>query len=177
MKSAKLFLYGMYFHLFLSIVVPIGILVFSSNGWNSVGIGLLLFYLAMIAVVQIIGWVCVGMAIAAYRQNKGEKLRNGIRILKFYSIPFYVVNFLYSFFAWFVLVGASRGILILLVPIPIIITYLMIFQSGCVGICYIMYLRKQPENQGKPNGVHYALQLIPVLDIIGTIMILRKWGG
>ena len=177
MKSAKLFLFGMYLHLLLSIVAPIGILYlcWEQQRWTAPAVLLLVFYLAMIGVVQILGWICVGSAVAAYRRNRADRLRKGWKLLKLWSIPFYVVNFIYSLFAWFILVGASRGILFVLVPIPIVITCLMIVQSGCVGICYIMYLRKQPENGGKPSGVHYVLQLLSVLDVISTIVILRKF--
>lgn len=177
MKSAKLFLFGMYLHLLLSIACPIGILYFGleAQAWTPPAVMLLLFYLAMIAVVQIVGWICVGCAAAAYRRNRADQLRQGWKLLKLWSIPFYMLNFLYSLFAWFILVGASRGILFLLIPIPIAITCLMIVQSGCVGICYIMYLRKQPENGGKPFGMHYVFQLLSVLDIISTIVILRKF--
>lgn len=175
MRSAILFLAGMYVHLFLSIAVPAGVLYFCMDGWSAVGVGLLLFYFAMIVAVQVTGWICVGMAVAAYHQNKAEILRSSWKLLKLYSIPFYILNFLYSFLVWFVLVGASRGILIFLVPIPIVITGLMILESGCVGICYLMYLRKQPENNGGPAGIHYVMQLLGVLDIISTILILRTY--
>lgn len=172
MRSAKWFLIGMYVHLLLSVMVPLGVLYFSGNGWNAVGIGLMLFYFAMIVVVQVSGWICVGMSVAAYHQNKAETLRSSLKLLKLYSIPFYILNFLYSFLVWFILVGASRGILIFLVPIPVIITCLMILESGCVGICYLKYLRKQPENNGKPAAIHYVLQLLGVLDVISTVFIL-----
>lgn len=175
MKSAKLFLGGMYFHLVLSMIVPFGMLYLLNMEWVSLSMGLFIFYLAMIAVVHITGWVCVTMAATAYRQAQAEKLRHGWKLLKLWSIPFYVMNFLYSCFIWFILVGASRGILIFWVPIPIFITYVLIFQSSCVGIFYIKHLREQPENHGKPSGIHYVLQLVPVLDVVSTIIILRKY--
>ncbi len=176
MKSAKLFLIGMYVHLFLSIIIPISILYFCFDGWDILGIGLLLFYLFMIVVVQIMGCVCFVMAIDAYRKNEWDKLFSGWEKLKLGAIPFYVINFLYSFIAWFILVGASRGILILLVPIPIIITCLMIVQSGGVGIFYIMYLRKHLEYNKRPSNIHYIMQVLSVFDIISTIIILKKYN-
>ncbi len=178
MKTAKLFLSGMYLHLVLSIAVPLGILCFSADrGWNSASIGIFLFYLFMIVVIQLIGWMCVAMAAKAYRHGESALLRRSLKILKLYSIPFYVLNFSYSCLAWFVLIGASRGILFLLVPIPVLVTCMMIFQSGCVGICYVMCLRRQPENRGKPSGIHYLLQLISVLDVVSTVMLLRRYPG
>ncbi len=162
--------------MFLSVLTPVVLLLFCKNGWNVLGIGMVLFYFAMIFAVQITGWVCAGAAVSAYRYNRAERLRSGWRLLKLYTIPFYVLNFLYSLFAWFVLVGASRGIMILLVPIPILITCLMVFQSGCVGICYIMHLRETSEEGRKPSKIHYLLQVLSVLDVISTIFLLHRYG-
>ncbi|MBS4959902.1 MAG: hypothetical protein KHZ62_03665 [Clostridiales bacterium] len=172
MKSAKLFLFGMYMHLVLSIAVPVGILHWCIKGWNAVGIGLFFLYLATAILIQIEGWVCVGSAVAAYRLNRIHQLRASLKQLKLYSIPFYLFNFIYSFFVWFILIGSSRGILFFLVPIPIFFTCLMIVQSGCIGICYIRYLRQQTDNRKKPSIVHYILQLISIFDVFSTIYLL-----
>ncbi|MDO4336604.1 MAG: hypothetical protein Q4C91_00770 [Eubacteriales bacterium] len=86
MRSAKLFLFGMYLHLCLSVAVPLGILYFSADGWNAAGIGLLFGYLAMIIAVHIVGWIAVGMAAEAYHQNQWEKLRSSWRLLKLNSM-------------------------------------------------------------------------------------------
>lgn len=133
-KLAKIFLMGMYLHLVLSIAVPLGMFYFGDNGWNAEVMGLFVFYLAMAVMVHIAGWACVVAAVMAYRQNEADKLRQSWKRLKLWSIPFYVLNFLYSFLVWFVLVGASRGVMILLVPLPVIFTCILIVQSGCVGI-------------------------------------------
>ena len=95
--------------------------------------------------------------------------------MKLRSIPFYIVNFIYSFLVWFVLIGASRGILVLLAPIPVIVTCSMVVQSGIYGICVILALRKMPEYGGRPTAVHYVLQLMSVLDLISTVVILKRY--
>lgn len=175
MKTAKLFLTGMYVHLILSAVIPIGIL--SAGEWNHISYGLFFFYLFMIGVIQLTGWICAGCSIAAYRKGYGEKLKKSVKILKLYSIPFYLLNFIVSFVYWFFILAGSRGILFFLIPIPVAITCLMIFQTGCVGICYIMYLRKRPKNRRKPSGIHYLMQLISVLDVISTIYVFHKYAA
>ncbi len=176
MKSAKVFLVGMYVHLFLSVLTPAIVLLFCKDGWNVLGVGVLLFYFAMIFAVHIAGWICVVRAVNVYHHNQTDLLRSGWRLLKLYTIPFYVLNFLYSFLVWFVLIGASRGIMFLLVPIPIIITCSMIFQSGCVGICYIMHVRDTAEDGSKPSKIHYLFQILGVVDVISTIYLLCRYG-
>jgi len=169
MKIAKIFLVGMYIHLICSIIMPISIYTNSP-----ISFGLFILFLVEIVIVNMLGWVTVGVAIAIYKQGKIEKLRASLKLLKFGSIPFYILNFIWSFFIWFILVGASMGFMILTVPIPIIFTCIMIFQSGCIGILYIKYLHKQTENQDKPSKIHYLLQIISVFDIISTALILKK---
>ena len=68
MRTAKLFLAGMYLHLLLSVVTPVGILYlgWAGAGWNRFNGGLLLFYLAMLLLVQLLGWSSAGASILAY---------------------------------------------------------------------------------------------------------------
>ena len=58
----------MYIHLALSIAAPICILY--RGRWERFTGGLFFFYLVMILVVHVTGWVCVGMAICAYRAGR-----------------------------------------------------------------------------------------------------------
>lgn len=175
MKSARIFLAGMYFHLILSVIVPIGVLWMTGKGSGVGAIGLFLLYLLMVAAVHVAGWICAGMAIAAYKKGEPDKLKKAARLLKLGSIPFYILNFIYCFMVYGVLLGASRGMLFFIVPIPIFFTCMLIVESGVVGICYVMWLRKYPQNGKRPWAVHYFLQLISVLDMISTIVLLIKY--
>ena len=174
MKSAKIFLAGMYLHIILSIITPIMMLVTSGRGWTSAAGGLFSFYILMILLVLLSGWVSVAMAVIAYKRGEYEKIRSGWRLLKYASIPFYILNFIYSAAVWFVLIGASRGIMLIFVPIPIGITCTMIFQSGCIGWCYIRFFNRQREESKKLSWVHYVLQVVAVLDVVSTLLIARK---
>lgn len=172
MKTAKLFLAGMYVHLILSVAAPIGILYL---GWGGAGWGrsngmLLLAYLLAIALVQLLGWVSVGASIFAYRQNDMARLLSGWRTLKLGAIPFYMLNFLWSFLAWGAIVAASRGIFLLLIPIPIGVTWLMVIQSGFTGWLYIRCLRESGEDAAI---LHSVCQFLPVLDVLSTLLLLR----
>ena len=172
MKSAKVFLFGMYLHLFLSIAVPIIIIL--RDGWNGLTVALFLFYLFMIFCVGIAGWVCVIAAADAYKKGNDIFLKNGLKLLKIYSIPFYILNFAYSYIAWLSLIGASRGLMALLLPLPVCITCTMIFQSGILGCFYIKRLRKKADTSKKPHRIHYFLQILPLFDVLSSIIILKN---
>ncbi|MCI8841495.1 MAG: hypothetical protein HFF95_03450 [Oscillibacter sp.] len=173
MKTAKLFLAGMYIHLVLSVAAPIGILYL---GWGGAGWGrsnsmLLLVYLLAIGMVQLLGWISVGAAVSAYRRNDMACLLSGWRTLKLGAIPFYILNFLWGVLAWGAIAAASRGIFLLLVPIPIGITWLMVIQSGFTGWLYIRCLRESGEDAAV---LHSVCQFLPVLDVLSTLLLLRR---
>lgn len=169
MTNGRVFLISMYVHLIMSVLTPIAILGFRNSKATGV---ILICYVLMICAVLIIGWVSVGMAVRSVKWGEYDNVKCGWKLLKYGSIPFYIINFIYSLVVWFVIVGASRGIFIVLVPIPILITCTMIVQSGCFGWCCIYYLNKR--NPGYISKIHYVLQIVSVLDIISTYQILKK---
>lgn len=175
MKTARLFLAGMYPHLVLSIAAPIGILYlgWGGAGWNRSNGSLLLAYLLAVGLVQLLGWISAGASIRAYRRNDMARLLSGWRTLKLGAIPFHILNFLWSVLAWGALVAASRGVFILLVPIPICLTWLMVVQSGVTGWLYIRCLRESGEDAAI---LHSVCQFIPVLDVLSTLLLLRRRG-
>lgn len=168
MKSPKLFLAGMYLHLALSVAVP-AVVLFAGE-WTALGEGLFVFYLVFIGLLQIIGWGTVAMAARAAGKGETGRLMKAWALLKLGSIPFFVLNFLYSAVVWFLIVAASRGIFLILLPIPIAITCFLILETGCVGCFAIKVLRRQPPPV--PGKLHYLLQLLPVADVISTLVLL-----
>ena len=174
MRTAKLFLAGMYLHLVLSVAAPIGILYlgWGGAGWNRANGSLFLVYLGAILLVQLLGWISVGAAISAYRRNDVARLLSGWRTLKLGSIPFYILNFLWSVLAWGAIVAASRGIFLLLVPIPVAITWLMVLQSGFTGWLAIRCLREE----GEALPILWSVcQFLPVLDVAAALVLLRRF--
>lgn len=176
MKTAKLFLAGMYLHLIMSIAAPIGILYLGRGGWNRSNGTLLLAYLLVIGLVQLLGWISAGAAVSAYRRNDTARLLSAWKTLKLGAVPFHLLNFLWSVLAWGALVGASRGVFLLLVPIPVCLSWLMIIQSGVTGWLYIRCLRESGEDAAI---LHSVCQFLPVLDVCSTLLLLlgRRGGG
>lgn len=169
MICANLFLGWMYLHLVCSMAFPVTLLVVGE--WNNLTWSLFLGYLAEILLLQLWGWVTVVLAVIAHRRGNAKKVQTGWVFLKLGSIPFFLINFAYSFVVWFIIVVGSRGILGLLLPIPIAVTCLMILQTGCVGCCQVHELRRRIPSLG---GRHYLFQLLPVADVFDTIYLLKR---
>lgn len=173
MISAKLFFAAMYLHLAVSIAAPVGIIATASEGWQGLAGPMILAHLGAAVLVQAVGWVCVFCSWQAYYQGKGAALRKTWKLLKLGTIPFYALNFLWSGFCWLMLVGASRGLMILFVPVPIIFTCLLVVQSGCVAHRYLRWLIERPGGQQGITSLLTFLQFVPVLDILSTALLLK----
>ena len=172
MRAAKLFLAGMYVQLLFSVAAPVGILYIGWNvGWTVSNIVLLAVYLLVIVLVQVLGWISVAAAVRAANEQDWEQLQSGWRTLKIRSIPFHILNFLWSGFVWFCLITASRGVMTVFVPVPIAVTWLLVVQSGIYGILFIRALRRQGERVFR---LHTFCQVIPVLDVASTWMMFRR---
>lgn len=169
MISANIFLAGMYLYMICSIAFPIALLAVGE--WNNLTWSLFLCYLAEMVLLQLWGWVTVIMAVIAHRRGNAKKLQTGWVFLKLGSIPFFLINFAYSFVVWFIIVVGSRGILGILLPIPIAVTCLMILQTGCVGCCQVSQLRRRIPSLGSR---HYLFQLLPAADVFDTIYLLKQ---
>ncbi len=172
MRAAKRFLAGMYLHLLFSIAAPVGILYIGWNvGWTVLNVALLVVYIIVVILVQILGWLSAAAAVRAAGEQDWKSLQNGWRTLKIQSIPFHILNFIWSFFVWFCLAGASRGVMLVFVPIPIAVTWMMVLQSGIYGILLIRALRRQGEQVSR---LHTLFQILPLLDVLSTWIMLRR---
>lgn len=174
MKSAKAFLIMMYLHLILTVATPVVVVVSGQyHQLELLGQVLSVAYLVELVLLPALGFAAAISGLVHCRRGEGEPLEKGWLLLKFGSIPFYLLNFLVCFLEMALLIGASRGILIFLLPIPVGYTCLLIAQSGCLGACLIYLLRKQSP---RPSPLHYVLQFLPVLDFVSGLVLLKKYG-
>lgn len=178
MKIANAFLISMYAYLFFSLSAVVGLFIVSgSYKWNPILNFLLILYLFSAVLVHILGIVSAVAAGAAYQEERFQQLQKGWKTLKLYSIPFYIFNFIFSSLLYLALVAATRGFLIILLPIPILFTCALIAESGVWGIFHVRYLRRcLADEVQKPSGIHYLFQMLSVFDIVSTLVILNQYN-
>ena len=122
MRKAIVLRFLMYIHLLASMAVPFMAVFFANKYKAESGWLIILVYVILIFLIQIYGWLCSVNAGKLLKQGNISELREAWLLLKLKTIPFYILNYIYSFFAWFVIVAASRGIFIIFVWIPITAT-------------------------------------------------------
>ncbi|MDD6798649.1 MAG: hypothetical protein PUE71_10220 [Clostridia bacterium] len=171
MKKARMLVLLMYLHLMVSMVAPFMAVIIANKYNSKSGLLCILLYVIIVLAIQMYGWICAVSARKLLKHNNIEELRKAWLLLKLKTVPFYIVNYIYSFLMWFVLVAASRGIFIIFVWIPVAITCYFIIQSGIYGYCYIKYMR-DIKGIGITNN-QVIMQFIPVLDFFGTLKLRR----
>lgn len=173
MKKTFILIAAMYAHIVLSISVIVAVILLCKQPPEVNWLLIMLYCIAVVG-IQIYGWVVAVMAFEIYGRNDYNTLGRCFKALKLYTIPFYVINYIFSFAIWFVIVAASRGIFIIFVWIPVAFTCAFIIQSGIYGYLYIKYLRKNYYGVMDINACHSLFQFIPVLDVVSTVIILGK---
>lgn len=178
MKIAKAFFVMLYIQLVLQYgIIPVVIFGTDENTcefkpWAAV-FGVLL--LISFAAVQVVGWISAVTAVKMHFNSEHEALKKSWKLLKLKTIPFYIFNFIYGILYIIMIIGASRGLAVIaVIPVlvPIWYTCAFIVQSGFFGAANVMAMRRKYGDN--ISVIHYVLQFLPVLDVIGTLILRNK---
>jgi hypothetical protein len=138
----------------------------------AIGLGLLsLGLLAFFAVAIVRSFRC---ALALSRRGDAGAFHRKVLRLKLVLIPFFALNFALNAVIWMILTGASRGLFIFLLPIPIGVCFCFLLATSLPALFLIGLLRRQGRIGSAGFVVHVILQLIFVLDILGVLLLGRK---
>lgn len=175
-KSAVVFLSSLYIQ-FLIGMITIG---FHMEIWFS----LMIYYILSAICIFSAGWMNVVIAVALYDRKAYGKLGKTWRLLKYGAVTFYILNGIFCESSWHMLAKeAAEGaipyfflfLILAALPPAIIIPCILIFQSGCAGWFCVKGLRDQNREKQKPGRIHYVLQIIPLLDMISTAFLSKKY--
>ena len=178
MKIVKAFFVMLYVQLVMQYgIIPVAILGMDENTgefkpWAAVfGVLLLISFVA----VQVVGWISAVTAVKMHFNSEHKALKKSWELLKLKTIPFYIFNFIYGIMYIILIIGASRGLAVMaVIPVllPIWYTCSFIVQSGFFGVANIITIRKKYGDH--ISVIHYVLQVLPILDVISTIAVLKK---
>lgn len=91
--------------------------------------------------------------------------------LKYMTIPFFILNFVY----WVILMLVPMGfIFAIFIPIDFIFIYSIIITSGVTGIKTLMLCKQAGETLEGKISLYSVLMFIPVLDVFATIALRKK---
>ena len=179
MKKIALFLVSLYLNLLFSFGY-IGLIVVDLSKKNIISDllknGYYITWLSIVILLLILSIINLISAIKLFIQKDVILLRKSMILIKLASIPFFIFNFIFFVVVLFVFVVASRGLGIILVPIPIIITYLILLVTSTYSILFIIILKRFKIISNKSAIINIIIQLIFVLDMIGVLFLLKNYS-
>lgn len=181
MKYVRNALIGLYVNLFL--IVFFWICLFSGLlkddlGWKQI---ILIIFMVisgafniMFAIINFVN------TYKLYKRNEFDYLRKYMKAIKLGAIPYFILNFIFFVLLFLLFAAATRGIMLvtpmpLLFLLPIFFTYLSVIFTSSYGIGYTAILYKEQKLKSGKLVIHILLQLCFVMDVLDTIVLLRKY--
>jgi hypothetical protein len=113
-------------------------------------------------------------SISLYKKQNKEKLKIYFKRTKLFLIPFWIINFIVLAIVLAILVFGTRGIGIIIVPIPIFMSYVILISTSVFGIFYLVLLKKNNEITKDEYIVNILLQFLFVFDIVSLLYLMIK---
>lgn len=181
MKYVRNALIGLYVNLLLIIFFWICLfsgLVNDDMGWKQ--LTLIMFIVISGVLNMIFAITNIINTYKLYKRREFDVLRKYMKAIKFGAIPYFILNFLFFVLLFMLFAAATRGIMLvtpmpLLFLIPIFFTYLSVLFTSSYGIGYAAIMHKERKLKTGKLVIHIILQLCFVIDVLDTIVLLRKY--
>ena len=181
MKNVRNTLLGLYFNLLIVILL----LFFLLKGMLYNNVGSWVQWILAIALIGsgifnvIFAIINIVKAFVLVKNGDINSIRKHMKVLKFGTIPYFIVNFIIYLLLFLLFFAASRGIFLvtpipLLFLIPVSFTYLTVIFTSFYGIGFAILLRREKRIKTGALVLHVILQLCFVIDVIDTIILIMK---
>lgn len=172
MKLTKIFLTLQYVCLAATTAIPLIIASIVSNDVKSGMPALAKVFLLTAAILVIIATlvveiVCVKKASNALNAEKSDEAVKTWKMMKIISVPFYVSNFI----IYIISAPLYFPLSLITIPLDFLFCWIMIIISGVLGIKAITKLKGDGK---KISPIHSVLQVLPVADVVSTLIINKK---
>lgn len=169
--------------IYLSLLVPITYIAGAVLMLFNEGLGK--YYNHLLIVTGAVGLVIMVFFIVLFVRNAisaarlfgkndtGGLLKTSL-FVKLSLIPYFVVNFILNALIFTALAAASRGIGIILVPIPVFLTYCILLSTSIYSIALVLSLGRNGKLGKRQTILHFILQICFVLDILGILLLNGK---
>lgn len=181
MKLVSSTLVMLYINLFMVISLLVcslgGLIISEIENWLK---WLLLFVVIITGIINVVfGVINIINTLRLFKNGEYNSLRKRMKVLKFGTIPYFIINFVLYFLLFMLFFAASRGFFILtpmplLFLIPTFFTYLTVVLTSVYGIGFVAILKRERRITTGKLIIHILLQLCFVLDIIDTIVLVIK---
>ncbi len=113
-------------------------------------------------------------SIKELRNNDTKALIASVKLLKLASIPYFIINFALCAIIGLLFVVVSRGLGLIFLPIPVVLTWLTMLSTSMSSLFLLAALRKNRAATAGYVMKHAILQLFFVIDIISALFIVKR---
>ena len=171
-KISKLFLFEIILYLNILLFVSSLLLTGKYNSFTGLIIGLCIWAIIFIGIS-----IALLMDTIALVKNKNKNLlMRQMKRIKYFSIPYFIFNFILLGSLLFIAVVVTRGALIILVPISFMLTYVVLIPTSFYGIGFLLVLFTEGKISIKKFVLYIILHFCFVLDIVSTILLVKNYG-
>ena len=129
-----------------------------------------------VVLFSIVGVINIVSVILDFLKNETNILYKKMKRVKLGLIPYWLFNFLFYIPISFSVLVIGHGFGFIFIPLLIFASYIVLLQTSTFSFAYLLSLRRNSIISNKQLIVQTIWQLIFMIDIIGTIYIIRKFG-
>lgn len=145
-------------------------------------VGNMAFYYISSACIFCMGIFNLANVVFLHERRKQQEIKRIWIVLKIGMIPFYLLNAVHYIYEskapeelYWTSIFSTVFFIALFPFVALALPCFLNLLNGCIGWYYIHYLRKQNKKGKHPSGIHYFLQVFPILDLTSMAMILKRY--
>ena len=171
-NKSKIFLFEIILYLNI-LLIPSLFLFLILKGSNANIIGFIIAWCIWTVAFIIISIALLMDTITLVKNKDKSVLIRQMKKIKYSSITYFILNFIILGVVMIGVVMGSRGMGIILLPIPFILTYFILVATSFYGIGLLLLLYREGKITIKKFILFIILHLTFVLDIISTMLIMK----
>lgn len=177
MKKIKIFITALYLNNIILTTI-IGFIIYSIirkiddySMFYNITIPVIIIWIICFLVLAILNLIS---SLKLFYKEDLNSFDKSVRLLKLFTIPFFILNFILLGSLTIGFVAISHGFGIFFIPVPFIITYCILIVTSFYSILYILLLWKKNKINNTEFLIIFILQFCFILDIISIIYLLKK---
>ena len=126
---------------------------------------IILFFILVINLIKLI---------RLFNANEIDVIQKYTYTIKYSLIPYWIINFFLSLIFWIIILGASRGLGVFILPLPILFNFCMLCFTSMYSVSYILLLWKNDYIKNSHFLLYTVSQFFFVIDILGLVILKKK---
>ena len=174
MKKLHLLIGFIYTKIIIGIIFLINLLQIFKEEFNFPPKNTVVIWSLWILIFSIITIINIFALVKCFFKNDLETIKKYAYRIKLFLIPYWIINFIVSGAYWGILIGASHGFGMFLIPVPFISAITIFMVTSIYSILCLLLCWKNQQIKNSEFLIYLFSQFCFILDIIGIIILRNK---